>query len=171
MSDDIHRHYTEARSRLGPDQALTLLHIADHATHATTGADTDLELKLGAASVAESCFKQDPPTPSQMEAAIAAVEDEVMRVRRLIPDQSRLVTTDAALRDIARFAGITPGREQPLSLEAVEQLYRDLAAVSERTRAPRADGACGPQYTATVLILREFMHHVGFQSLTLLGDI
>ena len=170
MSRATHRHYAAAQSRLGPDRPITLLQIADDVTHAFTAADTSVDLNVGAAGVAHAFFRQDPPTPAQMEAAITAVEDEVMRVRRRIPAQSQLVTTDAALRDIARFAGIADQPVRILGIDAVEHLYRELAAVSERTRAPRADGASGPRYTATVLILREVMHHLGFQSLTVFSE-
>jgi hypothetical protein len=75
---------------------------------------------------------------------------------------STLFTTDTAVREIAHLAGV-PGRpELILSLESVERLFDLLAALSFGRPASSAGIPSDPTFAATLLILREFMHHLKF---------
>jgi hypothetical protein len=85
------------------------------------------ELATGWNHIARRYFKHQPPAPSEIEAAIEAVEDEIMRVRHEVPGGRYLHTADAAAAGIAIAAGAAPGEEMILSLEAVEQAFQRLA--------------------------------------------
>lgn len=93
------------------------------------------------------------------------VEDEVTRARSMAAGNSTLLTADTAIREIAQIAGVTDGSELILSLEAVEGLFDLLAALSLGRPASSAGIPAEPAFAATLLILREFMHHLKFMSI------
>jgi len=102
-----------------------------------------------------------PPTPRELEDAIAAVEDVLMPLASVLPRAGRLASADALA---SRLAALDTGRAGPgemIGIEAVERLFNDMAAVAQgrpSAGSPFLDQAlCG-----YLLILREFMHHLGF---------
>ncbi len=131
---------------------IALLHIGEQ--RATVA---DAALALGWRSIAGDHFKHDPPSPLEIENAIAAVEDEVERVHKAIAKGGVLRTRDPAILAIAVAAGVPQGAEATLSVEAVEQTFTRLAAGARGLPA-------GHEFSATLLILRELMHHLGFSS-------
>jgi hypothetical protein len=56
-----------------------------------------------------------------------------------------------------------------MSLEQVEQLFNQLAARSQGRPASQTDIPDDLRFSAALLILREFMHHLQFQRITILG--
>jgi exopolyphosphatase/pppGpp-phosphohydrolase len=124
-------------------------------------------LPLGSRSTAAAHFQHDPPTPGEMENAITAVEDVVMPLHKLIAGEAALVTDDVAIRQIALLAGVPDAPQVTLSLEALERVFDRLASLVMGGSASSAALPPGPQFAATLLILREFMHHLKFASITI----
>lgn len=122
-----------------------------------------LELPLGTLSLPERLWRHDPPRPAELEAAIAEVEDELMRLVPHLPVGTALHGADPLLHQIVEQAGGGP----TLSLEALERLFNRVCAVSEGRPAATEGLPEGPAFAAGVLILREFMHHLAFDALTL----
>ena len=52
------------------------------------------------------------------------------------------------------------------TIEAVERLFQRLASASLGDPMARRGLPTGNRFVATALILREFMHHLGFTSIT-----
>jgi exopolyphosphatase/pppGpp-phosphohydrolase len=149
--------------QIGPFQ--TSLHWQDGAVGAI------LRLDLGLVKTAGQFFKPHPPTPLNLEGGIAAVEDELFKVRHLAPapgaaQQAVLRTDDAVVRRIAAFAGVDAS--VMLSVQAVEHAFEDLAALSAGGRISNTPWATEPQVAAALLILRELMHHMGFGQIEVL---
>ena len=145
----------------------TLLQIgADH-TVLQTRPDDRRTMDIGSSSIARRFFRHDPPTSLELESAIDAVEDEVMRVRSLFVDGATMVSTDPALGELATAANSTPRDDKVLTLDSVEMLFQRLASAS--LGHPRAmDGMpAGREAAARLLILRELMHHLGYASLAI----
>ena len=117
-------------------------------------------LAVGWARTADDCFRHDPPTPAELEQAIELVEEEVMRARTAGPNDAVLRASGAALREVADAAGAG----DTLTLDPVEQLFQRVASESLGNPAARRGLPAGRRFVATVLILREFMHHRGFAS-------
>jgi exopolyphosphatase/pppGpp-phosphohydrolase len=119
-------------------------------------------LALGFALVAEACLHHDPPTPAELERAIEVIEDELMRARRTLPGGTgqHLIARGAALNEVVRAAD----GPAELPLDAVERLFQRLASEALGDPSARRGLPAGNQFVATVLILREFMHHLGFIS-------
>lgn len=148
------------------------LHIGAEQT--SVAIDTDGEaaevmlLVIGRSRTAAEFFKHSPPTEAELEGAIMWVEDEVTRARTLVAGHTGLTTTDAAVGDIARIAGLPSQAEMLLSVEAVERLFDLLAAWSLGRPALRSGIPTDPAFAATLLILREFLHHLHFGSIQVL---
>lgn len=113
------------------------------------------------AALAQRCFRQGPPTAVEIEHAIDIVEDGLMAARLSKPSPSGLTTSEPTLRRL-------PGLEvvgATLSREAVESLFQQLASIAlgmpNRGEAMAAD----PEVAAALLITRECMHHLGFESI------
>ena len=164
----IHLMYSNIRSNVGCCEAITVLHIGEEQTAVASGIGMEpavITLALGSRRTAADHFKHEPPTAIEMENAIQAVEDEVERVRTMIVRDSNLFTADAVIRDIARFAGIAGSAELTLSLDAMERTFDRLAAATLGAPASQNGIPRNAAFAATLLILREFMHHLRFTSI------
>jgi hypothetical protein len=117
-----------------------------------------VDMAIGWKDIVRRYFKHQPPTPLDLEAAIEAVEDEIMRVRHQVPSESTVETADAAIRDIGLAAGVAPSDDMTLALEAVEQSFQRLTKGG-------ADMPDHPRFSSTLLILRELMHHLAFRQI------
>ena len=122
----------------------------------------------GTQALGRGPFRHDPPSPLEIEHAIEQVEEAVMPLLRQLPRDTPWETRDAATRQLRRL--VHGGGEGRLSIDDVERVFNQLAAVSQGR--PVASSGLPPQaaFTAHVLILREAMHHLGFASLTVLSD-
>jgi len=147
------------------------LHIGPEETHITfigaNGAERVLTLYLGAQKITRDYFHHNPPTPDEMETAIMVVEDEISRIRDDIPAGARPFSNDPQLLNIALLAGVTPGESLELSLAAMERMFDRLARVING-RPARFEGLPNEgDFAATLLILREFMHHLAFEQIVI----
>lgn len=154
--------------------AVTTLHIdVTHTTvtcRAASTPGTSIDLAIGYGKTASDFFKHAPPTPLEMENAIMAVEDEVIRSLAVVAPGTTLRTSDAAIRDIARLAGVTDSDSMVLSVDAVEGQFDLLAALVLGRPAASAGIPADTRFAATLLILREFMHHLRFESILIEGE-
>ena len=169
MENDIHQRYLAARHHVAKNTPITVLHIGEHQTFVAFGhalePDAIVVLNIGSNRTAQDFFKHTPPTPYEMELAIITVEDEVTRALKVITSASTLFTTDVAIRELAVMAGISNEAKLFFSLEAVERTF-DLLAKWVLGRAAASSGIPNqPELAARLLILREFMHHLQFESL------
>jgi exopolyphosphatase/pppGpp-phosphohydrolase len=133
-------------------------------------------LALGSVKIADAFFKPYPPRPLNLENAIAAVEDELFKLRHLAVERPRAVlqSSDESIRLIAAACGVGAGAE--LTVDAVERAFNDLVALSSGGRsafasrggvaAPWAADACAG---ASLLILREFLHHMKLDAIQIAG--
>lgn len=125
------------------------------AEQTTLGAAT---LGIGWRTISRDCFKTDPPSLLDVENAIAAIEDEIARVHQTVDRNATVVTTDETIREIALASGVSAGTEMVLPLEAVERAYARLTGLpGSRSLA------------ATLLILRELMHHLQIDRIVIGG--
>lgn len=170
IETEIRSHYAAIRSVVPKDASITVLHIGAEQTSVATGPgaepDAALVLAIGSRKTAADHFRHDPPTPGEVENAIVIVEDEIARARKLIADGSTLFTKDASLREIALIAGTRDGSEMVLSRDAMERTFERLAGVTLGSPASSKAIPGDPAFAATLLILREFMHHLRFSSIT-----
>lgn len=167
---EVQRRYTLIRAGVADVAPITVLHIGEEQTIVATENGIEppvvMVLAIGSRKTAHSYFKQEPPTPGEMENAIMAVEDEVIRARPLVAG-SRLFTTDPSIREIALIGGDTDEPELDLTLDAVERTFDRLASVVLGKPAAPEGIPVSATFAVTLLILREFMHHLQFSSITI----
>ena len=166
QADAVQRHAL-ARSGFAADLAVTMLHIGRSESVVVSGRADESPLivgvALGSASTGRALLRHDPPTPLELEQAIDRVEGEVMPLARRLPRASTLVASGEAIQAIARAAAKTG--QSSLALDEVERLFQQLAAVAQGRPASSSGLPPGADFAATLLILREFMHHLGFEAI------
>ena len=151
------------------------LHLGAEHTVLTVGDEpaTAITLALGYEKTTREFFRTPLPTPLELEIAIATVEDEIHAAHRRhpgwLPEGHHLTprSADAGLHEIATFAGVPPGPERLLTLDAMERLFNRLAAVSEGRPAAHEGLPYSAAFAARLLVLRELMHHVPLAAVTL----
>lgn len=165
--------YRAERAAVGPGAPLAVLHLGAQgsAVVAGTGAEPAvvLALDLGTQKTAQEFFRRHPPRPLELENAIATVEDEVMPSLVLLPQGCALLCGDALVREVALLAGVPPSPRMVLALEAIEAVFERFAAVSEGRPAALEGLPESLEFAAALLILREFMHHLRFDCVTVLS--
>ena len=170
---ETRRRYAEVKAGLPDEMSITLLHVGAEQTSIAVGnrrdADATLALSIGSKKTAREHFRHVPPTPGELEDAIATIEDTLAPARAEIPNASALFTTDVAIREIASIAGIAGAPNATLALAAVEQTFQRLAAVALGGLAAGRGIPASAEFAETLLILREFMHHMRFPSITVMG--
>lgn len=175
LESSLRARYDALQAQAAPGTAITVLELGAQHTGVASGGGSGpapvatRNLAIGTQRTARTFFKRALPTPLELETAIATVEDEVTRVRAILAPDSQLYTADAAVREIALLAGVPPAATMHLTLEAVEQTFNRLAALSEGR--PATQDALPPTaaFAATLLILREFMHHLQFAAITVVA--
>lgn len=172
FQNDLTTRYGATRALVADVTTLVLLHIGAEQTGVVVGRgrvpDAVLALTIRSDKTARDHFKHTPPSPLELENAIVTVEDEVTRARDNVSAGARLCTTDAAIREIARLSGVTESASMRLPLDAMERTFDRLTQLSLGRPAPFEGLPASNHFAATLLILREFMHHLQFADITVL---
>lgn len=167
---EIRQRYAAIRFGAAPGTPIAALHIGEEQTAIATGIDpepgTVLALDIGSRKTASEHFKNSPPTPGELEDAITSVEDALFLARKIGADGSTMFTMDAAIRAIALIAGLPDQPEILLSQDAIERTFDRLASVVLGKPAAQEGIPASAEFAATLLILRECMHHLKFSSIT-----
>ena len=166
---DVAQRHALALRRLPAGAAVTMLHIGDKEYIVVSGRTGEppltVRVQIGAASSGHMAFRHDPPTPVELENAIEVVENEVMPMSNRLPQPSVLIGVGGAIRAIAQASAKAGDGKVRLSLGEVELLFQQLAAVSQGRPVSSSGLPPGIAFAASLLILREFMHHLGFDSI------
>lgn len=104
-----------------------------------------------------------------MEHAITSVEDEIAQTPAELLAGSNLFTTDTAIHEVALVAGLAHQPAMLLNIAEVERIFDRLTYVVEGRPAPSEGLPESSEFSTTLLILREFMHHQGFSSITVVS--
>ena len=148
--------YLASRQEMAPDQPLIWLGIEATQTRVVTGSASQYEvltLPIGDSQLGSWLPQHSPLTPFDLELAIALVEDTLMPLAPRVQSDLPLLVSAPALNDFPSL----------LSRDLVEQRFGELAARAEGDPlAPRGEQSIN--YSLGLLILREWMHHLGFHS-------
>ncbi len=115
-------------------------------------------LPVGPRDLADAVLRHEPPTPFELERAIDVVEDALTGTGLARADRGDLVTSDALLAALPSLG--TPGAR--VGRDAVEALFQRLASRSLGTPVTASELPSGHDFAAALLVLRECMHHLGF---------
>lgn len=135
------------------------LNVGANESTVTLGDGRVVRLALGYAGVPATLFRESIPTALELERAIAAVEDEVMPAVPQLAGVGELASADARLR---AWAEAESGGVLPLA--RVEWLFDELSRASLGGPASALPFAPAKATAATLVILRELMHHAGIRA-------
>jgi exopolyphosphatase/pppGpp-phosphohydrolase len=136
----------------------TSLHLRAEAIALGFDDGHNVTLPIGPVGLARDALRHDPPTPAELERAIDLVEGALTRSRLAQGARGELVTTDPVLLAL-------PGLDSQgasLTRDGVESLFQGLASRALGMPASTAESLHGPEVAAAIIILRECMHHLGF---------
>lgn len=143
---------TTLRLTLGPEA--TLLH--DVPTGALVA-----RIEAGYEAMRSRYFGQPRLDAGALERAIEWTEDRIQAAHADIPLGARLCTSESDVRLIARAAGLAADAPV-LHVEAVEQTFSRLVLQAFGQSPPQEDLPHEPRVFATVVLLREMLHHLRF---------
>lgn len=149
------------------NRLVAVLHVGDEMSSLIVSGSSDSELTfnfpIGLQKLVREILKHSPPTPAELELAIAVIEDEVMKIHKSLPAYASLETTEACMWDLV--SAIRPNEQNrcQVSIEEVEQLFDLLAALSMGRPASIAGIPGDANFAAALLMLRELMHHLNFK--------
>lgn len=125
------------------------------------GTHWDHPLAFGLEAMTPGPFRRDPPSALELEQAIMVVEDVLMPLAARIPPHETVM-----LHSPYPLAGALGSQE--LSRESVEQLFGQFAAMVEGDPLAAANLPKARHFAATLLILREWMHHLDARRVVLI---
>jgi exopolyphosphatase/pppGpp-phosphohydrolase len=134
------------------------LHLREQSTLLELKGRRAVTLQVGPQGLADAVLRHDPPTPAELERAIDLVEDALAGLHLKVAGDDRLVTADALLLALPGLGAHSGG----LTRDEVEFLFQRLASRSLGTPIAAAELPPGREIAAALLILRECMHHLGF---------
>lgn len=132
-------------------------------------ADERFTLPIGLTTLWPMSGPGGGPSPWAIEQAIQVVEDQIEGLHRRVPAGARLSLARGAVAPLRRDGAIQGVDHEAISLDTVERWYQALAARAVGAVSARGTGFDDPAGDALVLILREFMHHLGFDAVHLAG--
>lgn len=165
--------YRAVRQKSAKNEPIALLHIADEYSFIVFGAETAIPdrcwlFNIGRLKTPRDFFRHNLPTPAEVEYAIQVVEDEVMPLHKLIPTGCGLYTTDTSILKIAQQTVSTHHSVGVvLARTDMEQVFGRLAAIISGRPVNQDILPITNTFAATLIILREVMHHLGFVNITI----
>jgi hypothetical protein len=136
----------------------TSIRIEDHRTTLSGGTKTEVVIAVGVRDLAERLFRHDPPTPHEIEQAIDRVEDALAATGLRQAVRGDLLTRESQLHSVL---GLTATGDR-LTRDAVELRFQHIALTSLGHSGLRNELQADRVDAAVLLILRECMHHLGY---------
>ena len=173
IQDEANNTYRAIRQQIAESGPLTVLHIADEYSFIAQGTEANEPEKvwvfdIGTEKTAREFFLHNPPTAGEVENAIQVVEDEVMPLHKLLAANSNLYTLDTSIGEIAQQTVFSESEQgMILARTDMEQVFNRLAAIISGRPASQDILPTTNSFAATLLILREVMHHLGFMNITI----
>lgn len=151
------------RARDDVDVPLVWLHLGADTLWLVQDSDdigaSSMALDLGTDSLARLFFRSDLPTPLELERAIDHVEDELTRAVAWTAGRAVLGTDHPMARVMASGHGLA---NNVLTRDGVEAAFQCLASGALGDPSALKGLPRGREAAATLLILRELMHHLSF---------
>ncbi|MEZ5706947.1 MAG: hypothetical protein R3E56_17840 [Burkholderiaceae bacterium] len=137
----------------------------DLVLRATGAVDEHFSLQMGLDTLWPPAPPGHGPSAWAIEHAIQVVEDQIATMHHRVPVGAQLRMPGSAVALLRREGTIPVPNHEAISLAMVEQWYQALAARAEGAPSARGTGFDEPSGDALMLILRELMHHLGFDAL------
>lgn len=168
----LHAAWADVRQHVPQPQAIVVLRLGDDRSMLAWGTGVKPEqvspLPLGLLGLAHRLLPAERLSALAIESTMAEVEDIVMPWHGQLPASAQLFTDDAAMAELARWAGMPDAdRSWSLTTEAVEHLFNRWVALAQGRPASQDELPTTGRFSATLLVLREWLHHLGFVGITI----
>lgn len=128
-----------------------------------TQGDQTISVPLAPQRITQAYFRHSPPTPVEFEYAIQDVEDSLQPAYHRISGGS-LRVSEPELHGLLEF--VRPNEATAtLDRNQLEAAFSRLAALSEGRPSSQDPLPSDTHFAATLLIIRELMHHLDFSDL------
>lgn len=166
---DLLRRYRKVRA-LAPQVAnIALLRIGSQNSQLLIAEgerpQTIYRLAMGSHSIAKQYLLHAPPTYQELEGAIFAIEEQIAAAHIRVPAGVQLYSSDRAVRRVAQFSHAPDQQTTSLGIELVERSFNRLVNVTLGRPAAHEALPLDAEFVATLLQLRELLHHLRFSSL------
>ena len=166
--------YALARQQASEPQAIVVLHLDDDRFMLAWGTGNEPAqlslLPLGLQALTHRLLPQGHLSEVAIEQTIAEVEDILMPWHGKLPAFALLFTTDTVVAELACWAGMPAKAEAwRLTQETVEHLFNRWVARAQGRPASQDELPITGRFSATLLVLREWLHHLGFEDITVLN--
>ena len=174
--DALNATYKYARGYASKPQAIVVLNLGnDQAALAWGTGDQPSQyssLPLGLNKLAQRLVSKGRLSEMAMEQLIAEVEDMVMPLHASLPAKAKLFSQDSGIAELAQFAGMTDNAAPcQLPTDAVEHLFNRLVALAQGRPASQDHLPTSGHFSAALMVLRELLHHLGFEDITVIEAI
>lgn len=126
--------------------------------------EKELSLGTGYQHLVQTFFKSALPTEAETEYAINFIEDELMSNKELLNNEEQLICEQNHYTNLFRKNGL---EQSVLTRREVEDLFANYAYVIMGGRAMEKSVEIRSHDFALLLLLREIMHHLNFETITL----
>ena len=146
------------------------LYLQEDLIRLRAGQTTDISLPLSLSSLLEAGLQHFPPSEQALEQAIASIEDALMPwIPALRQDSLEVLEcADPALAPLPGMLGYPQQAIWELGIDEVEQAFNQLAQVAAGMPARSQGLPERADFVAALVVVRELMHHVGWEQLRLL---
>lgn len=139
----------------------TRIRFDDDRTVLSDGASPQVVLNVAAINIATQLFRHDPPTPGEIEQAIDWVEDALTAT-----GLKQTVRGDLVIDEPMLFEKLGLDAEGArMARDQLEARFQRLASISLGHPRAQGDPPSEPMAAALLLILRECVHHLGYNGL------
>ena len=156
--------WLQARQELGGD--ITALEFGDTVSTVALGGQSAptrvLRLPLGPGALARRYWRSASPGEAAIEAAIAEAEERIMPLRPLVAADSLCVSRDPRIAWIADVLGLPREPWVDLRTDTVEDGFNRRIAIALGRPATQDSLPTAAEFAASLLVLREWLHHLGF---------
>lgn len=127
---------------------------------------TVVDLLLGIDSLAATIFRHSPPKPFEIEEAIEFTENIVMPLVKQFTGGDLLQLQGLGATLMAVVLNYSHEHQsQAHNIDEIECIFNRLAAISEGRPVGQDSLPTDSRFFATVVIVREFMHHLNFRNI------
>lgn len=144
-------------------EQLTRISFDDNRTVLSDGSSPDVLLNIAAINIATRLFRHDPPAPREVEQAIEWTEDALTTTGMKQNVRGNLLIDDPRL---LKKLGLYAEGER-MTRNQLEARFQRLASISLGHPRTLDDPSPEPMAFAMLVILRECMHHLGYDGLVL----
>jgi len=145
-----------------------LQHQGDQLSFATLMENDSKKSIHGSLSSVRNIFEKGGVTGITLENAINYTEDLIMPMLHTLPKHENLIIDGTEFEAVVRHL-TSSTNEDLVSLDSVESLYRQLADYSQGSKTAWRESISAEQGALALVVIRETMHHGGFQYVSLLS--